>query len=90
MKVNIRFRDGVAAGLCGGCEHASIMINTRGQELVKCHFHHPSIRMTAPIVSCSDFQAKGTLDRWDMEKIAWTVETKQGKVVGFKPPKPTE
>lgn len=87
MKVNIRFRDGIASGVCGGCENFSLMVDQRGREMAICAYHYPTIRITRPLKFCTDFQAKGTQDRHEMEKTAWILEVKKGKVIGFRPPK---
>lgn len=82
MKVNLKnFHD---RSLCDRCEHSSIIKTKDDKRRVYCaeifKFVPPNIE------ECSDFQGKGTLNKYDMEKTAWTIEVKNGKTIGFKPP----
>lgn len=90
MKLQVHIREGVARGLCGSCEHARIMVNDIGQQQVLCEENYPWVEVLRPLVSCTDHQAKGTLSKHEMEKIAWTVEKKGSLFVGFAPPKKDE
>lgn len=74
-------------GLCGSCNDAHIRTNALGKRIVVCTALRENELMTQPVVSCTSFSAKGTLDQHSMFQIAWTLESKEGRVIGFKPPR---
>ena len=83
MKVNFKgFQD---SSLCDKCEYGSIAKTKDNKRIVYCTaiFKY----MPQNISECSDYQAKGELSKHDMERLAWTLETKNGKI-GFKQPDP--
>ena len=86
MRINIKFKDGVAGGLCGSCQHSHVMIDRRDHEAVVCEWLHPHWRIVRPLRHCNNYQAKGAQDKHEMEKVAWILEIKKGAVIGFRPP----
>lgn len=90
MKLQMRVREGVARGLCGSCEHARVMVDDLGQQTVMCEENHPWITITRALVSCTDHQPRGTISKYEMEKIAWTIERDGNRFIGFAPPKKRE
>lgn len=75
-------------GLCGQCEHAGIFRGDRLQDHeILCNWHHPSLRLRRLVRTCTLFEQKNALDKHEMEKIAWVIEVKAGKFIGFRPPK---
>ena len=78
-------------GLCGNCENATVIRYKDGTAMVFCSWVHPPMRMTKPVESCTDYREHNTLDRHELEKVAWTLRTeKGGRVIGFEPPKAKE
>jgi len=84
MKLNFKgFKD---SSLCDRCEHGTIMKTTTGKRTVYCA---TLMKWVPPnIAECNEYQAKGSLSRYDMEKTAWVLEIKNGRVIGYKPPEP--
>lgn len=82
--MNFKIRDDLNT-LCAKCEHAIVVRHTQGT-YIRCSY---STRMPElpPVLECSAFQAKGSMDIYDMEQKAWTLEVKAKEIVGFKPPK---
>jgi hypothetical protein len=90
--VRIKVHDGTTpsasgVGLCGTFRHAYIR-ETERRALVLCTeallgYHE----VTDAVVRCRDYAEVGQPSKWDLEKIAWTinVDTKTKKV-GFLPP----
>lgn len=88
MSVRLRMKipEGPARGLCGSCEHSRIMIDDRDRSRVLCEENHPPFVVDHPIKSCTDYQAKGTLSKWQMERVAWKIQVDKKGKVGFNPP----
>lgn len=85
----IKVRQDRPIGLCKDCREAHITRDDMGEEEIICQiiFHAPQ-RITRPIMWCNDHNSN-SMNRYDMEKVAWVVSTdKSGQVVGFAPPKP--
>lgn len=88
IRTRVRIREGVSAGKCGTCEHARITTTLHtGAERVLCEENHPPTYVVEPLASCTDYQAKGELSKYDMEKIAWIVERQSNGKIGFVRPR---
>lgn len=78
-------------GLCSTCREAQTIEYENGKVLQLCTAS-PSgepLRITQVVSRCSDYDNKMVPSKWEMEKVAWTLNTdKSGKVIGFAPPKP--
>lgn len=75
-------------GLCGTCAMAHIREGDRFSEtVIQCSESGRSGRVTFLVRSCSDYARRNDLDKYDMEKIAWILEVKKGRFIGFRPPK---
>ncbi len=73
-------------GLCGQCEMAHI-VKFKGSVKVFCKTFADTMVVLQPVEKCNEFQQKNTLNKYDMEKIAWTIKTdSKGLAVGFSPP----
>lgn len=73
------------SGLCHKCQHSTIVTLKSGSTIYYCSDF--SVRLSSPAVECSSFQEEGK-SKWEMERIAWILEVKKGKVVGFVAPNP--
>lgn len=76
--------------LCLACDHAQVVEGARDKmifcrQLAVYAADHATIRF--PVLRCTDFQNKNTPSRHDFEEIAWKLEIKGGRVIGFKAPK---
>jgi hypothetical protein len=95
--MNIKIHGGVIGndpkeyGLCTDCANVLIREMSNGAVFVQCTYDHPPSRITEPVVRCTVYRSHNQPDRYDLEKIAWLVNTdkKSGKV-GFEPPKKEE
>ena len=93
MSFNIKDGTRPDIRLCDTCKHSQIIKGSQqGQEIVHCLAGGFSRPWNVPfkVVECSDHSAKNSLDRYDAEKIAWIIEVKAGKFMGFVPPKKRE
>jgi vacuolar-type H+-ATPase catalytic subunit A/Vma1 len=79
-------------GLCGTCRSAHIREHANNDVVVTCGLldrgNSGTSRITSPVVRCRDYAEHSSVDKWDMEKIAWLVSTDpKTKKLGFSPPK---
>ena len=79
-------RNSKVPGLCHTCKHAHIRSFDTGKQEVICGRLDVNALMPRPVVECTMYEEKGTMDEWDMEKIAFVLETKKGKPIGFLSP----
>jgi hypothetical protein len=71
--------------LCMGCRHAQVVQGQQVSDLrVWCAviFDNPK-PMHRAVVECSDYARKTDQSRKEMEKIAWILETRKGRPIGF-------
>lgn len=81
-------RDTDDSGLCGRCEHATVLRGDRlADHVILCNWFHPALALQRLVRTCTVYQPLNTLDKHEMERIGWVLEVKGGRVVGFKPPK---
>ncbi len=71
--------------LCDTCFYGTVMESADGREMIKCS--QVEERITRKIVKCSDYKNMQEKDEYELNRIAWILETKNGKNIGFKPPK---
>lgn len=71
------------------CQYSQISITSTGDRRVNCSalFATSTQRVRPDIIECNKYLPAGTPSQFDMEKQAWIIETKNGRVVGFKAPK---
>lgn len=73
--------------LCDTCTYSHIIKGPQqGQEEVYCSNRSSRIPLPFPVVECSYYSLKGSMDEYDVKQIGWILEVKAGKVLGFKPP----
>ena len=74
-------------GLCGSCKHSHCLRTAKGKTFIQCEMlKAPANNITEPVESCSEFDEHGTMARWELEQIAWVLEVKKGKTIGFVSP----
>jgi len=71
--------------MCRSCSHAHIYTDTHGDHKI-CTNAGSLLPIWGQVSRCNDYQLLGH-STWEFEKIAWILETKKGKPVGFRPPK---
>ena len=86
IRARVRIREGVARGLCGSCDNAFQRTTERGRSEILCTWLHPARAVQDVILECSGYEEIGKPTKHDLEKIAWTLNVKGGRVVGFTPP----
>lgn len=69
--------------LCYSCRNAVIVKGINFQELVYCNGVHPTVDIKFPVVECSVFDDKAAVSRYEMEQIAWTVQSRTRGPMGF-------
>ena len=90
MRVRVRIKEGAARGVCGSCRLAWITRDSRERTEVRCTSTNANLVVNRVLVECSEHHARGTLDTWEMEKIAWVVDVdllRKGKPGFLAPPK---
>lgn len=89
MSIRVKVQP-TAVGLCATCRESMVTEYANGTSTTLCYYYggNPPIRIVAPVVRCNQYDKKGALNNFEMEKIAWTVRTdSSGKSIGFAPPK---
>lgn len=82
-------RDKNESGLCGTCRFGHVMRGERlADHVIACANFHPVQTIRFVVQQCSDYKSTTTQTRHDMERVAWVLEVKKGKPVGFRPPQP--
>lgn len=86
MKVKINLKNFTESSLCDRCKESQITLNAKGERRVRCfnvsEYVHPYI------AECNQYVAKGQPTEYELKKLAWDIEVKHGRVMGFKPPEP--
>lgn len=73
--------------LCRDCDHAHVIHHNRGVT-IRCTQGVEPFWVTHPVQRCNEYHPAGQANQWEMEKIAWTLNTSaSGQRVGFSPPK---
>src|SRR6267378_6772920 len=89
MGLNLKVRGGTPIhgerSLCFSCRNSQVI---QGQAVsglrVFCQaVYQEPLQMLRPVVECSDWARRTDQSKKDMEKIAWVLETKRGKPIGF-------
>ena len=68
-------------GLCPRCRHSQIMKAVNGDIRVICNQEY-KLNILAPIVECNQFFDANHTGKWEMEKIAWILDTSK-RTIGF-------
>lgn len=66
--------------LCTSCRHGHIMKDHQGRTDAYCMDIREFI--DKPVEECTTYEVRQTMDRYDMEKIAWLIDPKRKKI-GF-------
>jgi hypothetical protein len=69
--------------LCVTCRAAYRVRGLNFQEVVYCQKLTPSARITFPVETCSAYDDKRTPALYQMEEIAWQVQSRNRGAVGF-------
>ena len=84
MTFNLNFSQ--TGSLCEKCKH-SLITQTEDQTTdMLCTVTGTYWLPRQPVTDCSDYEFRFRYATFDMERQAWLLETKDRKVVGFKPP----
>ena len=78
---------GTAKGLCETCQYSHIVRFESGkiQSYCKEGTEQP-VEVHGRVLECNQYFKLNAMTTYSMEKIAWLVDTDQGKVVGFVKP----
>jgi hypothetical protein len=72
--------------LCESCTNAHIERGYRESEtLVFCQATNPEHRVRFKVRECSSYTEKQRQTLWEMKKIAWILDERGGRKVGFVP-----
>lgn len=73
--------------LCMSCSAATyIRGNSIGEQIQICNATYPSRSIEFVVAECSEYNAESGPSLKNMEKIAWEIQVKGGRYVGFNPP----
>lgn len=91
MSIELKIHQGTGrltgTSLCRSCCESHVM-RDRGGERVLCTANRQEFRVAEPVTECSAYRNKSLPSLYDMREIAWELKTnKQGKTMGFSPPK---
>lgn len=87
--MGIKVKDGTplhgGKGLCHSCKHSHVFRAAAESDVfVRCQVsYEQNFFVTKPIVSCSEYANKLDKSEYEMKEIAWVLETKNGKPIGF-------
>lgn len=74
--------------LCTSCINSTrIRGHKYSDEIIVCHEIHPSRPINFAVTECSEYHSKRDPSLKNMEQIAWDVNVKGGRVMGFDAPK---
>lgn len=78
--------------LCDTCRYSHILRGAQqGQEIVICsRIFDKDVYLPWKVVQCSSYMDKLAMSRGEADQIGWVIEVKDGRYVGFKPPKKDE
>ncbi|MCH7680640.1 hypothetical protein IID10_14955 [candidate division KSB1 bacterium] len=71
--------------LCDSCSFGTVMESVDGKEFIYCG--QVESQISRKITKCNDYKDMSDKNEYELERIAWILETKNGRVIGFKPPK---
>lgn len=73
--------------LCENCIHAVRITHASGtRHFCRALFAADPVEIGQPVLACNKFHHACAPSLGDMQEIAWEIEAKDGKPVGFKPP----
>lgn len=74
--------------LCDTCRNGLVTHRDNGAKQTWCHASRmSSIPMPNDITRCTSYQDKRFTEKWELEAIAWTLQTdKSGRAIGFVAP----
>lgn len=81
----IKVRNGTpktATSLCISCRHATVIKGSNFQYMIRCHQIEKTIDF--PVSECSTYDNKAHPQMYQMEEIAWIVQTRNRGPAGFK------
>jgi hypothetical protein len=82
MRLNIKQQTDVEVDLCRTCRYATLVEgSTATQRINRCSCL--GARVPFPVTSCNEWQDRSATDLWDMKQIAWVVEVKGSRPIGF-------
>ena len=88
MRFSIKEKISEDVGICRGCKYSHIF--QQGEHIsVRCLYYDWPIIIHRPVDRCNLFKGKDRVDRFDLEQIAYVIETKKGSKgveIGFRPP----
>ena len=89
MALTVNVRDGTpkhdGKRLCDSCQNGFVAVTSSGKEFVFCQAIRRDIH--SKITECSDYKHLKEKDEYELAPMAWILEVKNGKSIGFKPPK---
>jgi|PlaIllAssembly_1097288.scaffolds.fasta_scaffold635385_1 hypothetical protein len=92
FKINIDPRGVPKEHLCFSCKSGLVRVQD-GRTTTLCKFDqvcseiHRTHAVNKVVTRCTDYDDKRLPDLYELERIAWTLETTEKRVIGFKPPR---
>ncbi len=83
-RFTLRFKKMPNLGMCNTCRNLICAVLDNGGMYARCAAFHR--RLHGPVAECTEFYETSRVPLETMEKIAWTVESKGGRSIGFKKP----
>jgi hypothetical protein len=85
MRVNIKQGARPDVDLCRTCASSTLIEGVAGtQQIKRCGVLDE--RVPFPVTACNEWQDRRAASLWDMQQIAWAIEIKGARRVGFLTP----
>lgn len=82
MRLNIKQQTDVEVDLCRTCRYATLVEGAAAtQRLKRCS--QLDARVPFPVANCNEWQDRRSSNLWEMQQIAWVVEVKGNRPIGF-------
>jgi hypothetical protein len=87
--MRVKIKDGTpefGKSLCYTCKSAGIVKGQNGELIIHCNacmFEHCKNLVPFQVAECNAYTQLNVPDKWEMEKIAWTVEARKRGPKGF-------
>lgn len=86
MATNFKIVSSRIKGLCVLCNHGLVREYENGDTETICSANPAERTITRPVIRCTDYTDRRRDDKYQMEKIAWTIRTDKKGKFGFQPP----
>jgi hypothetical protein len=84
--IRLRVVDPPARHKCATCAHGRVTSYESGRVETLCSHGMANNKIRGVVKHCTEYDYVYSYEDSRMTKLAWILETKRGRVIGFKPP----